>query len=323
MDYKDYYATLGVARDAKPEDIKRSYRKLARKYHPDVSKEPNAEEKFKEVQEAYEVLKDPKKREAYDQLGTQWQGGQEFRPPPDWQGFSGFQQGANFEEADLGGFSDFFANIFGGGGAHRARAQGGHARHHEFRQRGSDQHAKITVSLQDAYHGATKTIHLQVPEVDEHGRVLHKTRALKINIPKGVVSGQQLRLTGQGNPGIGNAPAGDLYLEINVDSHSMFSLQGKDIFITLPVTPWEAALGTKITVPTLGGPVDMKISPGSQGGQKLRLKGRGMPDKSNPGDQYVMLQIVVPPAKTDTQRALYEKMATEMPFNPREKLEYS
>jgi len=319
MEYKDYYATLGVARDAKPDDIKRVYRKLARKYHPDVSKEPNAEEKFKAVQEAYEVLKDPKKREAYDQLGSQWQGGQDFRPPPNWQGFSGFNQGADFEGDEAGGFSDFFANIFGGG-----RARGAHQRqhHHGFNQRGEDQNAKITISLEDAYHGATKSIHLQVPEINAYGQMEHKTRTLKINIPKGVIEGQQLRLTGQGSPGMGKAPAGDLYLEMHIEPNRLYTLQGKDVYITLPITPWEAALGAKIAVPTLGGKVDMKITPGSQAGQKLRLKGRGMPGKSETGDQYVMLQVVTPPAKTDGQRALYEKMAQEMPFNPREQLEH-
>lgn len=318
MEYKDYYATLGVDRNAKLEDIKRSYRKLARKYHPDVSKEPNAEEKFKEVQEAYEVLKDPKKRQAYDQLGSQWKSGQEFRPPPDWQGFEGFETGG-FEGVDLGGFSDFFANIFGGGiGGGR-----GAGRRREFRQRGTDQHAKISIPLADAYHGATKSINLQIQEMDPHGRVQSKMRTLKITIPKGVSSGQQLRLTGQGTPGMGNAPAGDLYLEIEIEPNKVFVLQGKDVYLTLPITPWEAALGAKVPVPTLGGTVEMKIAPGSQAGQKLRLKGRGLPDKKNSGDQYVLLQIETPPARTETERAFYEKMAQEMPFNPRLKLEYA
>lgn len=318
MEYKDYYATLGVPRTATAEEIKKAYRKLARKYHPDVSKEKDAEEKFKTVQEAYEVLKDPKKREAYDQLGSQWQSGQEFRPPPNWQGFAGAGGGAGFEDVDLGGFSDFFANIFGGGvrqgGVHQRRG------HHDFNQRGNDQHAKISVSLSEAFNGASKSIQLQAPEIDNQGRAQYKTRTLKINIPKGVVSGQQLRLAGQGMPGMGKAPAGDLYLEIEVLPSNIFTLQGKDIYLTLPITPWEAALGAKISIPTLGGKVDMKIAPGSQSGQKLRLKGRGMPGKEA-GDQYVLLQVMAPPAKTDTQRALYEKMSQEMPYNPRERLE--
>lgn len=317
MEFKDYYATMGVPRTATADEIKRAYRKLARKYHPDVSKEPNAEEKFKEVQEAYEVLKDPKKRASYDQLGTQWQAGQEFRPPPDWQGFEGFQGDASFDGADLGGFSDFFANIFG-----RASAQGGprHARHarHEFSQRGSDQHAKISIPLGEAYRGGVQSIQLQTPERDAHGRVQLKTRTLKVNIPTGVIPGQQLRLAQQGAPGIGKAPAGDLYLEIDIQPHPLFTLQGRDVYLTLPLAPWEAALGAKVNVPTLGGPVEMKIASNSQAGQKLRLKGRGLPG-SPEGDQYVLLQIQTPPANTDAQRELYKKMSQDMPFNPRER----
>lgn len=314
MEYKDYYATLNVPRTASADEIKRSYRKLARKFHPDVSKETNAEEKFKAVQEAYEVLKDPKKREAYDQLGTQWQGGQEFRPPPNWQGFGGFQEGT-FEDAGLGGFSDFFESIFGGArqGRRGARAGG-------FQMRGQDQHAKISVTLEEAFHGASKTIQLQMPEADAHGRVHMQPRALKITIPPGVTSGQQLRLAKQGSPGMGNGPPGDLYLEIEIQPHRLFTLEGKDIYLSVPITPWEAALGAKLTVPTLGGPVEMKIAPNSQSGQKLRLKGRGLPVKNAPGDEYVLLQIQTPPSQTSADRALYEKMAKEMPFNPREKL---
>lgn len=312
MEYKDYYATLGVKRDASAEDIKRVYRKLARKYHPDVSKEANAEEKFKEVQEAYEVLKDPQKRTAYDQLGSGWQSGEDFRPPPNWQGFAG-----GFENADLGGFSDFFENIFGGGRAGRARHQ---QHHHGFKRRGEDQHAKIVITLEDAYHGAAKTIQLQVPERDANGRVFARTRTLKITIPKGVVSGQQLRLAKQGAPGMAGGPAGDLFLEMEIQPHRLFTLQDHDVYLTLPITPWEAALGAKVTVPTLGGLVGMTIAAGSQAGQKLRLKGRGLPTKTGAGDQYALLQIVTPPAKTDANRALYEKMAQDMPFNPREAL---
>lgn len=312
MEYKDYYAALGIKRDASADEIKRVYRKLARKYHPDVSKEANAEEKFKEVQEAYEVLKDPQKRAAYDQLGSQWQGGQEFRPPPDWQGFAG-----GFESADLGGFSDFFENIFGGGRARSAAHRQGFG---GFQRRGEDQHAKIMISLEDAYHGAAKTIQLQVPEVDAQGRVQPKNRTLKITIPKGVVSGQQLRLASQGSPGMGGGPPGDLFLEMEIQPHRLFTLQDHDVYLTLPITPWEAALGAKVTVPTLGGKVGMTIAAGSQAGQKLRLKGRGLPTKSGAGDQYALLQIVTPPIKTDSDRAFYQKMAQEMPFDPREKL---
>lgn len=318
MEYKDYYKTLGVSRDAKLEQIKHAYRKLARKYHPDVSKETNAEEHFKDVQEAYEVLKDPKKREAYDQLGSQWQGGQEFRTPPGWQGFADFGGGGAFTDENLGGFSDFFEAIFGGARPRHAGFQ--HAQQRPFQQRGRDEHARIVIPLEEAFRGADKTIQLQVPEMDAHGHVHHKMRSLKIKIPAGVVSGQQMRLAKQGSSGVGNASPGDLYLEIDVQPHRYYTLQGRDVYLTLPITPWEAALGAKVTVPTLGGPVDLKITAGSQAGQKLRLKGRGLSHKATPGDQYVLLQIVTPSAQTDTQRALYEKMAQEMPFNPRQDL---
>lgn len=319
MEYKDYYKVLGVARDAAADQIKHAYRKLARKYHPDVSKEANAEEHFKEVQEAYEVLKDPKKRQAYDQLGSQWQGGQEFRPPPGWQGFGDFG-GGGFDSENLGGFSDFFEAIFGGQG--RARHAGfRHAgRREPFQQRGRDEHARISIPLEEAFHGAEKTVHLQMPEMDSENNVTNKSRALKIKIPAGMTSGQQMRLAKQGSPGFSGGPPGDLYLEVDIQPHKLYTLQGRDVYLTLPITPWEAALGAKVTVPTLGGAVDLKVNAATQSGQKLRLKGRGLPGKPEPGDQYVLLQIVTPPAKTDTDRALYEKMAKDMPFDPRQGL---
>jgi len=315
MEYKDYYKILGLDRSANPDQIKKAYRKLARKYHPDVSKEPNAEEKFKEVQEAYEVLKDPKKKEMFDQLGY-YQSGQEFKPPPpDWEGFSGFQ---GFSNENMGGFSDFFEAIFGGA---RQRQGGFHPGRADFARRGKDQHAKISISLEEAFHGGAKTIQLQVPEVDAMGRIHHKFRTLKITIPAGTISGQQMRLAKQGLAGTGKAQSGDLYLEIDVLPHRYFTLQGRDIYLTLPLAPWEAALGAKVKAPTLAGPVELKIHPGSQAGQKLRLKGRGLPGKPTPGDEYILLQIVTPPPKTEADRALYEKMSKEMPFNPRQTLE--
>ncbi len=313
MEYKDYYKTLGVSREAKEDEIKRAYRKLARKYHPDVSKEPNAEERFKAVQEAYEVLKDAKKRSAYDQLGSNWKSGEEFRPPPNWQYTSGFDSGG-FSEDNLGDFSDFFSSIFGRAGGSRQR------QHRGFQQQGRDEHAKITISLEDAYHGASRTIQLQMPEMNARGQMRYATRALKITIPPGVTPGQQLRLANQGSPGMGGGPAGDLYLEIDLQPHPLYTLQGHDVYLTLPITPWEAALGAKLKVPTLGGVVEMKIAPGVQAGQKLRLKGRGLPAKPTAGDQYALLQIATPPAKTEAQRALYEKMAEAMPFDPRKDL---
>lgn len=318
MEFKDYYTTLGVARTATDDEIKRAYRKLARKYHPDVSKEKNAEERFKEVQEAYEVLKDPKKREAYNQLGSQWKSGQDFRPPPGWQGFSGFDGAADFSGGGegFGGFSDFFESIFG-----QARA-GARQRHQRgpFQQQGRDEHAKIAISLEDAFRGGSKTVQLQVPEMDAQGRMHHAIRSLKITIPAGITAGQQLRLAKQGTPGSGGGAPGDLYLEMEIEPHRLYTLQGHDVYLTLPITPWEAALGAKVTVPTLGGSVEVKIAPGAQGGQKLRLKGRGLPKKPTPGDQYVVLQVIVPPVKTDAERALYEKMAQEMACDPRKYL---
>lgn len=311
MEFKDYYTTLGIKRDASADDIKHAYRKLARKYHPDVSKEPHAEDRFKEVQEAYEVLKDPQKRTAYDQLGSGWKSGQEFRPPPGWQTDTHFA-GAPFEESDLGGFSDFFETLFGG----RVR-QGFREGFGEFAQRGRDEYAKINISLQEAFKGTAKTIQLQMPEVDaSSGRIRTNLRTLKVSIPAGATQGQQLRLAKQGAQGLGGAPAGDLYLHVEINPHPLYTLQGRDVYITLPVTPWEAALGAEIRVPTLAGPVGLKLTPGSQAGQKLRLKGRGLAGRP-PGDQYAILQIVVLPAKTEGERELYQKMAKIMPFNPR------
>lgn len=312
MEFKDYYKTLNISRDAKEEDIKRAYRKLARKYHPDVSKESNAEEKFKNVQEAYEVLKDAKKRAAYDQLGSHWKSGQEFRPPPNWQGFS--QGGSPFE--DVSDFSDFFNSIFGDQ-VHTHRTS---SRRYPSSQRGQDERAKVSISLEDAYHGGTKMIQLQVPVADNRGRVSHQSRTLKMTIPAGITSGQQLRLAKQGSPGMGNGQPGDLYLEIEIEPHRLFTLQERDVSLTLPITPWEAVLGAKIKVPTLGGHVELKIAPGSQAGQKLRLKGRGLSTASTKGDQYIVLKIIVPPVTSENERALYEKMAKEIHFNPRENL---
>lgn len=319
MEYKDYYKILGVDRKATSEQIKQAYRRLARKYHPDVSKEKNAEEQFKNVQEAYEVLKDAEKRSAYDQLGSNWKQGQEFRRPPNWEGaqFYGQDSGGFGGEGDFGGFSDFFANLFGGGRG-GSRAQGFHREDFgNFRQRGSDQHAKISIGLEEAFNGGTRQIRLQMPEVDANGQVQSKIRTLNITIPKGATSGQQLRLSGQGMPGVNGGPNGDLYLEIDISPHPFYTLKDHDIYITLPVAPWEAALGAEIKVPTLAGPVGLKLAPGTQSNQKLRLKGRGMPGKQ-PGDQYAVVQIQVPSAKTTEDREIYEKMAQRMPFNPRQ-----
>jgi curved DNA-binding protein len=317
MQYKDYYKIMGLERNATTNDIKRAYRKLARKYHPDVSKEANAEEKFKEVGEAYEVLKDTQKRASYDQLGSNWQNGQDFRPPPDWQhSNAGGAQGG--DGAGFGGFggsaSDFFESLFGGGGF------GGRSRQRrEYSAPGEDYQGKVKVTLADAFNGASREIQLPVQEISADGRPHRVTRKLKVKIPAGVKSGQQIRLSGQGAPGTGAGKKGDLYLEIEVEKNPLYDLVGNDIYLTLPIAPWEAALGAKVSVPTLAGTVDLKIPAGSQGGQKMRLKGRGMP-AATPGDQYVILKIIIPQPTTEKAKGIYEQMAQEMPFNPRDKM---
>jgi curved DNA-binding protein len=312
MRFKDYYQVMGVARDASQEDIKRAYRKLARKYHPDVSKEKDAEEKFKELQEAHEVLKDPEKRAAYDQLGAGWRQGQDFRPPPDWgKGFE-FSRGGGAEGP--AGFSDFFSELFGERSPF-GRAQGPGRAGRGFAAAGQDHTARVEIDLEDAYRGGAHTIELRSPELTADGHVLVKPRKLKVSIPAGVSDGQQIRLAGQGSPGIGGGPAGDLFLEVGIRPHKLFEVQGRDIKLTLPVAPWEAALGETVSVPTLGGAVDMKLPAGSRAGQTLRLRGRGLPGNP-PGDQYVTLKIVLPP-DSPRVRQIFEQMKRDVPFDPR------
>jgi len=310
MDFKDYYQIMGVARDANAEDIKRAYRKLARKFHPDVSKEANAEDKFKEVQEAYEVLKDPQKRAAYDQLGTRYHAGQDFRPPPDWG--RDFEFSTHFSGAEDTGFSDFFSSLFG------ARSPFGRAGGPGMgpSPQGQDHSARIQVSLEDAYRGGVQTIELQSPEMTPNGTVMVKPRTLRVTLPAGVVEGQQIRLAGQGSPAMTGGKPGDLYLEISFRPHPLFKVEGRDVTLTLPVAPWEAALGATVNVPTLGGPVEMRVPAGAKSSQRLRLKGRGMPG-STPGDQYVVLKIVLPPGDSPQARALYEQMKRDLNFDPR------
>ena len=313
MQFRDYYEIMGVDRNATQDDIKRAYRKLARKYHPDISKDPDAEAKFKEMGEAYEVLKDPEKRAAYDQLGKNYKAGQDFTPPPGWDAgfeFSGGASGA----ADAGVFSDFFESLFGRGGFGGGRAGAG-----GFHMRGQDHHAKIMIDLEDAIDGSSRTISLQVPELDPQGHVHTRNRTLNVNIPRGVRQGQQIRLAGQGAPGIGQGGSGDLYLEIEFNPHSYYHVEGRDIYLDLPVTPWEAALGATVKVPTPTGAVEMKIPPGSVSGRKMRLKGRGIPGKTA-GDFYAVLKISLPEANTDRARELYQQMRNELDFNPRQNL---
>jgi curved DNA-binding protein len=312
MEFKDYYQVMGVARDATQDDIKRAYRKLARKYHPDVSKEPGAEARFKEIGEAYEVLKDPEKRAAYDQLGTRWKSGQEFQPPPGWD--QGFEfHGGGFTEADASQFSSFFETLFGK--RKHSRQYGGQ----RFDLQGEDSYAKISIDLEDTFQGAVRSLTLQHTELGQDGRPQIKERTLNVRIPKGIRQGQHIRLTGQGSPGMGYGKAGDLYLEVVFKPHPLYKTDGKDIFMELPVTPWEAALGATVKAPTPAGVVDLRIPAGSQSGQKLRLRERGIPSTS-PGDLYVIVQIVLPPADSEQARALYREMEQKLAFNPRTKL---
>ena len=306
MEFKDYYQILGVSRNASAEEIKRAYRKLARKYHPDVSKEPNAEEKFKEIAEAYEVLKDPEKRKAYDQLGS-FKAGQGFRPPPEWEERFGFGFGRE-GYAGFGDFSEFFETLFGG-----FRPRGG------IKRRGEDVHAKVYLDLEEAHRGTTQTIHLSLPEIDPvSGRLIDRIKQLKVKIPAGVLPGQKIRLAGQGAPGMGGGPNGDLYLEIQFKPHRFFKVEGKDLYLDLPITPWEAALGAKVQVPTLDGKVELKLPPGAKTDQKLRLKGKGL--GSPPGDLYLILKIQTPPADTEAKRRFYQEMAKLMPMDPRQEM---
>jgi curved DNA-binding protein len=316
MEYKDYYDIMGVKKDATQDEIKRAYRKLARKYHPDVSKEADAEAKFKEVGEAYEVLKDPEKRTAYDQLGSQWQAGQEFHPPPGWD--AGFEfSGGGAGGPDLGGFSDFFESLYGRG-FHQAGQPGRSSR--GFQMRGDDHHARVMVELEDSYNGATRSITLQVSALDDSGRVVTRPRTLKVRIPKGIRRGQQIRLAGQGGAGHGGGEAGDLYLEVDFNPRSHYRVEGADVYLDLPLAPWEAALGAIVKVPTPAGVVDLKIPAGSQAGKKLRLKGRGIPARE-PGDLYVVLQIALPKAENEEQRRVYQAMKQQFAFNPRAGME--
>jgi curved DNA-binding protein len=304
MKYKDYYQTLGVARGATDEEIKKAYRKLARKYHPDVSKEKDAEEKFKEVQEAYEVLKDAEKRAAYDQMGT-YQPGQDFRPPPGWEQ----QFGGGFE--DLGGIdlSDLFAGLGGFG-----RRGGGR----ELRMPGQDYEVQVHVSLEDLLRGIELEVPLSGAEMTPEGP-RRTTRTVKVRVPKGASDGQRLRVAGKGGVGMGGGPPGDLYLDIHLKPHPLYRVSGHDLFLEVPVAPWEAALGATLEIPTPTGRVSMKVPPGSKAGQKLRVRGKGLPRPhgAEPGDLFGVLQIVTPSVLSEREKALYQQLAQASSFNPR------
>ena len=317
MDFKDYYRILGVPDTADEKEIKTSYRKLARKYHPDVSKERDAENRFKELGEAYEVLKDPEKRARYDQLrrlGAQQPDGG-FRPPPGWQSAGGFYEGS-FSGDDARQFSDFFQSVFGrartapGGFAHEGGVRG-------VRMRGEDIHYTISLFLVEAHRGCEHQIRLLVPEIDETGAVSRREKTLNIKIPPGVSPGQRIRLAGQGGPGIGGAAAGDLFLEVQFAPHPYFSVDGHNILLTLPVASWEAALGATVEVPTLDGKVKLKIPRGSSSGDRLRIKGKGLAGKPA-GDQLVVLEVVLPQHHSAAAESLYRQIAAqESAFKPR------
>jgi|KBSSwiStaDraftv2_1062776.scaffolds.fasta_scaffold302416_3 curved DNA-binding protein len=310
MEYKDYYAVLGVARDAAADDIKKSYRKLARKYHPDVSKEPDAQARMSEVNEAYSVLSDPEKRAAYDNLGSGHRPGERFTPPPDWDAGFEFSGERGFEGAEAGDFSDFFSELFG-----RMHARGGGARgaqRPDLHARGEDHHAKIVLDLEDAWRGVQTQVSLKTPQLDAQGRLMLVQRTLEVRIPPGVKPGQMIRLAGQGGAGLGDAPAGDLLLEVQVAPHPRFRLDGANLIAELPLAPWEAALGA--VVPVLlpdGQSLKVRVPAGAQSGQLLTVRGRGLPART-PGDLELQLRVVLPSGLEPRAKRLYEQMAAEL-----------
>ncbi len=320
MDFKDYYKTMGVTRDATPDDIKRAHRKLARKYHPDVSKEKNAESQFKDLAEAYEVLRDPERRLAYDQLGANYQAGQEFRPPPQWANHQA-ADGAGFDTGSSADHSAFFEELLrsmGARGADTGKGSGGRGGQSTFDMHGQDQHARIQINIEDTYSGAARSLQLRIPD-PETGRL--QDRTIEFLIPKGIRAGQHIRLAAQGAPGMGRGSPGDLYLDVEFLPHRLYRIDKLDVYMDLPVAPWEAALGAEVEAPTPTGRVEVKIPAGSASGRKLRLRGRGLPAKV-PGDFYFVLQLAVPVANTEAERQAYADMATAFNgFHPRAHLQ--
>ena len=324
MEFKDYYLVMGVEKSATPEDIKRAHRKLARKYHPDVSKEKDAEARFKELAEAYDVLKDLEKRAAYDRLGANYKAGQEFQPPPDWAGQQA-GQGAypqGFDTGDGQDHSAFFEALFRGmKGGGRKQDTGQQRSHEAFDMHGQDQHAKIQIDIEDSYKGATRTLQLRMQVEGSDGRPRMDERTIEFVIPKGIRAGQHIRLAAQGGPGLGNGSPGDLYLDVEMLPHTLYRTDGYDVLMDLPIAPWEAALGAEVIAPTPTGQVEIKIPAGSISGRKLRVKGRGLPGK-NPGDFYYVLKITQPTANSDTDKKAYANMqAAFNTFNPRAHIE--
>lgn len=307
MKYKDYYKVLGVERTAKADEIKKAYRKLAHKFHPDVSKEKNAKEKFQEIGEAYETLKNADKRAAYDQLGSGFQAGQDFRPPPDWEqqfgdrfGHGGGQQ--SFDEADL---ADLFAGLSG-------RRRGS-----QFPMPGQDFEVAARITLEDAARGTELELNLNVVEHDEKGLPRRVPQTLRVRVPKGAIEGQRLRIPGKGGKGFDGGRDGDLYLNISLAPHRLFRASGHDLYVDLPLAPWEAVLGASVEVPTLDGAVRLKVPAGTRAGQQLRLSKRGLPKREGEGDLYAVVQITVPPTPSARESELFQQLATESQFDPR------
>jgi len=321
MEFKDYYATLGVEPDADAKTIKTAYRKLAKKYHPDVSSEPDAEERFKEVAEAYEALKDATRRAEYDELRRYAQsGGQRgggFEPPPGWQ--PGGDGSAHFS----GDFSDFFNSIFGGGAEFRgdpfggrAQSQGFHQQSRDFAYKGQDIEVEMPLFLEDTVKACKKPVRYRTPEI-QNGQIVYTEKSLNVDIPAGMTDGQRIRLKGQGAPGQGGGPAGDLYIHIRLVPHPLFDVEGHNLIVTVPIAPWEAALGAKVIVPTLDGKVSMSLKPGSQSGQRLRIKGKGLTGKLGQGDLFAVIKVVMPEQNNAEMDKLWQQMATQANFNPR------
>ncbi|MGI6456147.1 MAG: DnaJ C-terminal domain-containing protein [bacterium] len=325
--YKDYYEILGVKRDASQEEIKKAFRTLARQYHPDSTKKPDAEEKFKEINEAYEVLKDPEKRKRYDALGANWHTGQDFQPPPGWENvqfdFRGGPGGQSFEFHTFGspgGFSDFFEMLFGGGGPFGNRFNAGFDdlsdlhRQRGYRsqttaQKGHDAEAEVEITLEEAYHGASKSITFMVQETDSNGYVTSTPKHYDIKIPAGTREGTRIRLSGQGGQGIYGGSAGDLYIKVKLVPHPLYKVDGSDLETQVHVEPWQAALGSHIQIQTLDGPVTTRLPAGTSSGKRLRLRGKGLPKKGGTrGDLYARIQITVPKNLTDEQRRVYEEL---------------
>jgi curved DNA-binding protein len=315
MKYKDYYATLGVDKKASADDIKKAYRKLARKYHPDVSKEKNAKEKFQDVAEAYETLKDPERKAAYDQLGD-YKPGQDFRPPPDWE--QQFNPGEfHFEDVDL---ADLFAGLGGGRGGFAGGARNARARR-DMPIPGEDFEVTAQIALEQAFHGTMLELNLQIPEYDDQGRLRRVPRNFKARVPPGVTDGERLRLRGQGGKGANGGRDGDLYINVKLQPHPLYRVSGRDLYLDLPLAPWEAVLGTSLELPTLGGPVRLKIRAGTQGGQQLRLAKRGLPKPGQEGDLYAIIQIAIPPTANEKEKELYTELSKASTFNPRSHFE--